>query len=694
MLKSFRPVILTGLLLLASAVPSGVALAQHPGHGIDVANMDLGVSPREDFYRFANGGWLDRTEIPEDKSSYGTFTELYDLTTDQLLAILAEASAEERELTADSDEAKAVRMWEQGIDAAARDALGLSPLDPFLTEIDAITDLSSYHRFLEGAMFRGLSGSLPIGVSSDLKDSGINAVYLGGPWLGLPNRDYYLDEGNDEVRQAYIATSAKLLERLGRDQDSALAAAQAIYDFETSLAETTLTREEEQDPELSYNPATVVEIEQRYPQMDWRSYLDELGIAGTERIIVTQTAYLDQLDEILEETPIETLRDYLRVQLLWNFYNNLDLELEETAFTFFQALGGQSEMPPIDERVLGQVNGLMGDALGKLYVDEHFPPEAKAETVDLVDGIVAAFGDRLEQNEWMTPDTREKALEKLGTLRVKVGYPDKWETYEEVEIGDSYFASVLSAANALTRESLAEAGLPVDREEWGMNAQTANAYYSPLNNEIVFPAAILQPPFFDYRADPASNYGAIGFIIGHEITHGFDLSGSKFDQNGNLAEWWTAADRERFEELNDALVAQYDEIEVLPDLFVNGQLTVTENVADLGGVETAYDALQNLLVQEADGEDSGVADAAATPAMTDDPLEFTPEQRFFIAAATVWRGKIRDEALVTRVRSGVHAPPEVRATQPLRNTDEYYEAFGIVEGDPMYLAPAERIRIW
>ncbi len=696
MLKRFWLVFLTGLLLLASGVPSGVALAQHPGYGIDVANMDLGVSPREDFHRFANGGWLERTEIPDDKASYGTFTELYDLTTDQLLAILSEASAGERELTADSDEAKAVRMWEQGIDAATRDALGLSPIQPFLAEIDAITDLPAYHAFLEGAMFRGLSGSLPIGVSSDLRESGINAVYLGGPWLGLPNRDYYLEEGNEDVRQAYIDTNAKLLERLGRDGDSALDAAQAIYDFEKSLAETTLTREEEQDPELSYNPASVEEIEQRYPQMNWRSYLDELGIAGTERMIVTQTAYLDRLDEILAETPIETLRDYLRVQLLWNFYNNLDLELEETAFTFFQALGGQSVMPPLDERVLGQVNGLMGDALGKLYVDEHFPPEAKAEMIDLVDGIVTAFGDRLERNEWMTPETRERALEKLSTLRVKVGYPDpdKWETYEDVEIGDSYFASVLSAANALTRESLAEAGFPVDREEWSMNAQTANAYYSPLNNEIVFPAAILQPPFFDYRADPASNYGAIGFIIGHEITHGFDLSGSKFDQNGNLADWWTAADRERFEELNQALVAQYDEIEVLPDLFVNGQLTVTENVADLGGVETAYDALQNQLAQEADGEGSDVTDAATTPAVTNDPLEFTPQQRFFVAAATVWRGKIRDEALVTRVRSGVHAPPEVRATQPLRNTDEFYDAFDIVEGDPMYLAPAERIRIW
>src|SRR5215207_2703838 len=310
MLKRFWLVFLTGLLLLASGVPSGVALGQHPGYGIDVANMDLGVSPREDFHRFANGGWLERTEIPDDKSSYGTFTELYDLTTDQLLAILGEASAGNRELKVDSDKAKAVRMWEQGIDAAARDALGLSPIEPFLAEIDAITDLSAYHTFLEGAMFLGLSGSLPIGVSSDLRDSGINAVYLGGPWLGLPNRDYYLEEDNEDVRQAYIDTTAKLLERLGRDADSALAAAQAIYDLEKSLAETILTREEEQDPELSYNPATVEEIEQRYPQMDWRSYLDELGIAETDRMIVTETAYLDRLGQILAETPIETLRDY------------------------------------------------------------------------------------------------------------------------------------------------------------------------------------------------------------------------------------------------------------------------------------------------------------------------------------------------------------------------------------------------
>lgn len=687
MLRALWPAIMAVLMLTAPAV----AVAQNPAYGIDPANMDFAVSPREDFYRFANGGWLERTEIPDDKSSYGTFTELYDITLEQLLAILDEAVSGERALADGADEAKAVRMWQQGIDIDARNAAGLSPIEPILAEIDAISDLAGYHEFQQGAMFSGLGGSLPIGVSPDLRDSGMNAVYLGGPWLGLPNRDYYLEEGNEAVRDAYVATNARMLERLGRDPEDAQAAAQSVYDLEAALAATTLTREEEQNPELSYNPLTVDELAERYPGMDWRAYLEELDIAATDRIIATQVGYLDALADILEQTPIETLRDYLYVQLFWNFYNNLDLELEETAFTFLQSLGGAQVMPPVEERSLSQTSGLMGDALGKLYVAEHFPPEAKAEMEALVARIIAAFGERLERNEWMTPETREKALAKLATLRVKVGYPDEWETYDEVEIGESYAESVLSAANASLRESLAEAGQPVDREEWGMNAQTANAYYNPLNNEIVFPAAILQSPFFDYRADPASNYGAIGFIIGHEITHGFDLQGSRFDENGNLEEWWTPEDRARFEALNQDLVQQYDAIEVLPGLFVNGQITVTENVADLGGVETAYDALQSLLAEQGDG---GTPAADGTALIAADAAELTPEQRFFIAAATVWRGEFRDEALITRIRSGVHAPPAVRATQPLRNTDEFFAAFGIIEGDPMYLAPSERVRIW
>ncbi|MDF3038159.1 MAG: family peptidase, partial [Thermomicrobiales bacterium] len=488
MLRVLWPAVMAVLLLVAPGVTMGVAVAQNPAYGIDPANMDFGVSPREDFYRFANGGWLEQTEIPDDKSSYGTFTELYDITLEQLLAILDEAVSGERALAAGSDEDKAVRMWQQGIDVDTRNAAGLTPIAPILAEIDAITDLAAYHEFLQGAMFFGLTGSLPLGVSPDLRDSGINAVYLGGPWLGLPNRDYYLEDGNEAVREAYVATNAKMLERLGREPEDARAAAQAVYDLEAALAATTLTREDRQNPELSYNPLTVTELGERYPGMDWRAYLEELDIADTDRLIATQVGYLDALNGILEQTSIETLRDYLRLQLLWDFSNNLDLDLEETAFTFLQSLGGAPTMPPIEERALSQTSGLMGDALGRLYVAEYFPPEAKQEMEALVARIVAAFGDRLEHNAWMTPETREKALAKLAALRVKVGYPDEWETYEDVEIGESYAETVLNAANASLRESLAEAGQPVDREEWGMNAQTANAYYSPLNNEIVFPA--------------------------------------------------------------------------------------------------------------------------------------------------------------------------------------------------------------
>jgi putative endopeptidase len=666
------------LLLLSPAMVT----AQAPITGIDMANMDPTVSPREDFYRFANGGWLERTDIPADKSSFGTFTELYDLTTDQLLAILHDSTNEDRELIPGSDEAKAVRMWQQGVDIEARNASGMAPLAPFLEEIDALQTLESFYVYQQSAIFRGLRGLLPIRVSPDLKDSGTNAVYLGGPWLGLPNRDYYLQAGNEAVLAAYVDTNAKLLERIGMKAEDAEPAAHAVFALEKRLAEMTLTREQKQDPALSYNPHTVADLAGRYPGMNWQAYLEELDIPEIEQIIVTEANYLDALGAILAETPIETLRDYLRIQLLWNYYNNLDLETEEIAFAFIKSLGGQSTMPPLEERVLSQVNGLMGDALGKLYVADHFPPAAKVAIEELVESIISAFGERLEENTWMTPQTRERALQKLGTLRVKVGYPSEWETYGDVEAGDSYFASVVSAADAQVRESLAEAGQPVDREEWGMNAQTANAYYSPLNNEIVFPAAILQPPFFDYRAEPAANYGAIGFVIGHEITHGFDLAGSKFDQDGNLADWWTAEDREQFEALNDDLAEQYDQIEVLPGEFINGQITVTENAADLGGIETAYDALQTTLAIEGATPNSALG------------VPYTPEQQFFIAAATVWRGEMRDEALLTRIRSGVHAPPAVRATQPLRNMDEFHEAFGIRESDPMYLAPQERVRIW
>lgn len=712
-----------GLLLIVSLVLSSVApvLAQdRTVHGIDPADMDLSVDPRQDFYRFANGGWLDRTEIPADQSSYGVFAELSDQVEQDLLALLRGLEASD-DLEEGSDQWKAVQMFAQGMDIETRNAQGIEPIQPFLDEIAAIDDLETFHQYLLGSTFQYMSAIVGIGVGPDFNDATMNAAFLGGPYLGLPNRDYYLedDPSYEPVRQAYIETTAELFGYLGYDEEEAAAAAQAVYDFEAELAAVTLTREERQNITLANNPMTIDEVAALYPLMDWPLYLETLGIEGTDTLIVTEVNYLEALPEIIENTPIEVLRDYLRGEMIWSFAGRLSDDIFQTVFRYNQVLSGVDEPRPLEERVLALVNSNFPDAVGQLYVAEHFPPEAKEQIEALVDELIISFGDRLERLDWMSEETKVEAREKLANMGVKVGYPDVWQTYEEAEVEDAYVLTSLSAINAMLRENFAEAGKPVDKTEWNTPVQTVNAFYSGSLNEIIFPAGILQPPFFDYQADPASNYGAIGFVIGHEITHGFDLQGSQRDANGNVHNWWTDEDRERFMALNDEVVAQYDRIEVLPDLFINGQLTVTENVADLGGIQVAYEALGNYLESQGESLDSvllGPAEtiAGATPLPAASPAidavdvlaspvagatpvatpEFTQQQRFYIAAATVWRNKTREEALVTQILTGVHSPGEVRGTQPSRNTDAFFESFEIEEGDEMYLPPEERVVIW
>ncbi|MCC6315640.1 MAG: M13 family metallopeptidase [Thermomicrobiales bacterium] len=687
------------------------AVAQPATHGIDVANMDLSVNPADDFYRFANGGWLDRVTIPANRPAFNTFIELSDENRTRQIDLL-NAAADSGAYAPESDQGKAISLFQQGLDVETRNRLGVAPIQPILDEIAAIDSVDAYNAFLEGSAFKGVQGTVPVFVMADLNDASMNALYLGGPWLGLPNRDYYFDDdpGNERIREAYLDAGASMLGFAGVPADVAHARAEAVYALEKQLAEPTLTREQSQDVSLSNNPMSVAEIAKLYPGMDWTVYLTDLGVADQDRIIVTEKTYLEQLSPILAGADPAVLRDYLTLQVLWNFSNNLSEEMERVAFEYFgRALRGQEEQSPVAERVLGQVNGLMGQAVGQLYVEKYFPPEAKAAIDALVDEVILAFGQRLDVNTWMSPETKVKAHEKLAAMGVKVGFPDTWRTYEQVELGDSYAASVLSAANSEARRELAKAGHPVDRAEWDIPPQTVNAFYSPLDNQIVFPAGILQPPFFDYQADPASNYGAIGYVIGHEITHGFDLQGSQFDAQGNLANWWTDEDRARFLALNDRLVAQYDAIEAMPGLFVNGQITVTENAADLGGIQVAHDALLHtlettpgaaaidatpLIAVPAAGEATPV-EAGATPAarVAVEP-PFTEEQRLFIAAASVWREKVRDAYLETLIKTDTHAPAEVRATQPLRNMDAFFTAFGITPGDPMYLPPDQRVVIW
>src|SRR5215217_3326260 len=657
-MRRFWPRIQTFLLALVIAIVAGsplttlVSAEEIRTHGVNAADMDLAADPGVDFYRYANGGWLDRTTIPPDFASIETMSDLDGRTRRKLVDLLSESAARGTARIG-SDEWKAVRLFEQGTDLATRNAQGIAPIQPILDEVEAIDNLADLHHVLETSVFQSMPGFFFVSAGPDLTNSAETVAYLNGPSLGLGVRDYYLedDAGTNAARDAYIATAADLLTFVGGDAAGAQIAARAVYDFEAALAKLTLSREESQNFSLINNPTSPQELAAMYPLLNWPRYLDALGLEDTSTLIVVEPRYMQGLDVIVRQTPLPVIKNFLTLQLLWASSANLSEAMESTAFAFYgTALAGLQVQAPIEGRTLDQVSHFLGDAVGKLYVDAYFPPEAKAQSAELVQEIVEAYRTRLESNAWMAAETKTSALAKLAKLRVKVGYPDHWLTYDEVEITDSYFGSALSAFRAWYRQSLAKIGSPVDRDAWPFPPQTVNAMYNPPNNEIV---------------------------------HGFDTQGSQFDGDGNLANWWTGEDYARFDSLNDRLVDQYSRIEVADGVTVDGQMTLTENVADLGGIQVAFDALQLHLGQH----DLPKSDAETVSGLTQ-------EQRFFVAAATVWRAEVRDEALMTQLLSDPHAPAAVRATQPLRNCDAFYAAFSIDPGDPMYLPPAERIIIW
>ncbi|MGI9252313.1 MAG: M13 family metallopeptidase [Thermomicrobiales bacterium] len=687
-----------GPVIAGQATPPAQATPEIVAGGIDLANMDRSADPGVDFNEFVNGGWLKDAVIRPDRSATGSFNELSDELKVYLIDLLARKAADPA-LDPASDEGKAVAYFAQGMDMTRRNADGIAPLQPMLDKIAAIGSLDDYYAYQQSAVFDGVSGVLGMGVGASLTDSDRHALYLGGPYYGLPNRDYYLDEtiGTPEIVESYIDTNAKLLAFAGYAPEEARRLSQAVFDYEKALVGPTLTREEQQDANLSNNPYSLADLQAAYPAMDWTAYQQALGIPVQDTVIVTEKTYLTALPEILAATDVETIKAALALELIWGNAGDLSDEIGDTAFAFGKILSGREKRSPLEERVLGGVQGSLGQAVGKLYVEERFSPAAKAEMERLTQDILTAFRARLEAADWMTPETKAKALEKLANVRVKVGYPDTWETYEDVELGPTYVETSYNAFRVQLRKDLDDITKPVDRDKWNALPQTVNAFYSPTKNEIVFPAGILQAPFFDLNADPALNYGGIGYVIGHEITHGFDLEGSQFDAKGNLADWWTDADRTSFEALNQRLVDQYSGIEAMPGKFVNGQMTVTENAADLGGIQVAYDALMARLAR-----DGSPAAAAATPVASGGAEAgtvtvappFTPQQQFYIAAATIWRENLRDAALATAIDSGVHSPSAIRAVQPLRNHDPFYAAFGIEEGVPMWLAPEDRVVIW
>lgn len=685
-LSSLAPVLAQEATPVASPVASPMASpAAEEGaahHGIDVTYLDRSTDPGEDFYRFATGGWQDRTEIPADEGSYGSFDVVNDKVVDQTVGLLKGLSNSSA-VPVGSDEWKAVQLFRQAEDLKTRNTQGIAPLQGDIDRIDAVTNSEELYAFLrEAALTTNLWGLYGVIPQADLADSSQMVAWYFGPVLGLPNRDYYwVDDANNEaVRKAYKETSAKLLGYLGYDQARATAAAQAVYDFEKALAEPLLAPADYNDPTNFYHPTPVADLTKANPTFDWPAFLDFMGIKDQKTIVVTEVKYLNAVDGIVQKTDLKTVKDYLKLQALWSAAPSLSEEISDTAFAFTgTTLTGVTAQKSLDEQALNAVNASLGFALGKLYVEKYFPPEAKAQIEKLVDREVDATRRRIEALSWMSPETKKTAEGKLDKLRKKVGYPDKWQTYENVSIEKSYNQTLLSANIAEYKRVLAQVGKPVDRDEWGILPQTVNAYYNPSNNEIVFPAAILQPPFFDYRADLASNFGGIGAVIGHEITHGFDQSGSQYDADGNLVDWWTPEDKAHFQDLTAKVVAQYDAIEVLPGLNVDGNLTIGENIADMGGTQIAYDALQAALKEVGD------------PGSIDG---FTQDQRFFLAWAGVWADKSRDEYTTTLVKSDEHAPAKVRGAQPQRNMQAFFDAFGIKPGDPVYLAPEERVVIW
>jgi predicted metalloendopeptidase len=662
---------------IASPEASPVAAADEL-FGIQIADMDLTVDPGDDFYQFANGGWADRSEIPADQPVYGVSDEVIDQVNAQLFTIMEELQA-----GSDTPEGKARTLYDQVLDTETRNAQGIEPIQPLLDQIAAIESIEDGLVFQQNADTYQLGGLFYPYAFPSPDDATLNSGYVYGPALSLPSEDYYDDsEESVTVREAWIVTTAQLLMEAGYSEAEATAAAEAVIAFETELVGIkTPDAELFSDPVLQNNPRTLDELEAILPSFDWSAFVRETHLPDTaDTLIVVDLAHLEGLEGVLASADPLALRHLFATQLIWSYSSTLTTEIEDIAFSYQGPIVfGVEEQQSLEERALQEVQVAFPDTLSQAYVAEAFPPESKVQIEELVDNLIAAFRIRIEESTWMSEETQAEALEKLDQMVVAVGYPDTWETYEDVAVGDSLFETVLNAYDAGNAQSLGEVDQPVDRTDWFLAPFEVNAGYDPSLNMIQFPAAILQPPFFDPDADLASNYGSIGAVIGHEITHGFDLSGSQFDGEGNLVDWWTEEDLTAFSALNDQVIAHYSEIEVLPSLSVDGELTVTENVADMGGLQIAYDAM--LIALEAEGQE-------------ETPWFLTQQQRFFIAYAISWREEATSEFYEFLVASDVHAPGIVRAVEPSRHMDEFYEAFDIEPGDPEYLPPEDRVVIW
>ena len=670
------------LVVLIGVGVAAAGLVAQSSKAIDPVNMDSTAKPCDNFYQYANGGWIKANPVPADKSRWGAFEQLADRNRDVLRSILDEVSAK-KDWPKGSTEQKVADFYASGMDEAAIERAGTAPLTPLFAKVDGIKSAKDLALVLGQLRLSGSSGAFSFMVAQDPKESTryIGSLNQGG--LGLPDRDYYLKEDgkSKDLRDKYVAHVAKMFQLAGDTPDAATAGAAVVMDIETRLAKASLTRVENRDPQKTYNKMTLVDLQKQTPGFDWTAYFDQLGVKQVPPLNVRQPQFFQAFAEMSTSVPPTQWRSYLRWHLIRGMADSLTKAFQDEAFAFDgKVLNGVPQQEERWKRVQAMTDRVLGQALGQLYVRRAFSPEAKARMIELVANLRATLKERIEKLEWMGADTKTQALRKLAALGVKVGYPDTWRDYSALDITRTSYADNLWRAQRFeSARNLAKLGKPIDRTEWGMTTPTVNAYYNASMNEIVFPAGILQPPFFDAKADDAVNYGGVGAVIGHEMGHGFDDSGSQFDADGNLKNWWTKSDRSAYKARTDLLVTQFDAYEALPGEHVNGKLTLGENIGDLGGLTIAYVALQKALTSK------------GRPGSIDG---FTPEQRFFLNWAQVWRQTIRDEAQRVRLNTDPHSPGEFRTNGPTSNRPEFFSAFGCAAGSPMVRPPDVRTSIW
>jgi predicted metalloendopeptidase len=661
-----------------SAVASASLAAQVRELGVDTAGFDRSVRPQDDFYAFVNGGWARTAQIPADRSSYGSFITLADRSEAAIRAILDEAVAA-RNPARGSDTQKLGDLYASFMDSTRAERLGITPIQPDLARIRAVNSAADYPALFAAAAQMGTGYPFGVGVQQDQKQSDRYTLSMRQGGLGLPDRDFYLstDARLQTARDAYVTYMETLL-RLAGQQDPA-ATARRVMAFETQLAQRQWDRVRSRNRDLSYNKMSIADLQRMAPHFQWARFLSAAGLNSNE-VVVSAPSYIAGLDSVLAATPVADVKAYMMVRLLDSAAPYLSSPFQNAQFQFRgRTLNGQQEQRPRWKRGVNMAEGGLGMMLGRAYVERNFPAENKAAMQRLVQNLLAAFGQGIDQLAWMSPETRAQAHDKLSHITVKIGYPDRWQDYSALQVTRNDLVGNIRAIQRYEWNRMAgRLGRPVDRTEWGMTPQTVNAYYNPTNNEIVFPAAILQPPFFNPKADDAVNYGGIVAVIGHEVSHAFDDQGRKSDGAGNLRDWWTAADAAAFQQRADALAAQYDAYSPLEGMHVNGKLTLGENIGDLSGLAVAYRAYRNSL----NGQEAPVIGG------------FTGDQRFFLGWAQVWRTLYRDEALRNQIMTNPHSPGQYRVNGPLVNNEAFFRAFGVKEGDRMYRPDAQRVVIW